>query len=103
MKPTVKHLLSVAGLQNTSQKYMCAYYINLEKQITFIHVIETEQPDNSFLSPFGLPNGFDVPLSELNEALKNWLKTNSPEAYNSRGANDRIRDFLKIDTNSLLK
>lgn len=97
MKQTVKTLLSIAGLSNSKQKYLCAYYIQ-SKELKFLHVIECNQKENSFISPFGLPDGYSFTQSELDGHLKEWLKTNKAEKYEERSANERIGDIYNFDT-----
>lgn len=100
MKQTVKNLLSIAGITSTNQKYMCAYYIQ-SKELKFLHVIECNQKENSFISPFGLPDGYSFTQSELDGHLKEWLKTNKAEKYEDRSPNERMRDILNFDTTIL--
>ncbi|MBP6609655.1 MAG: hypothetical protein KA206_01040 [Paludibacter sp.] len=101
MKQTVKNLLSIAGLSNSKQNYMTAYYVQ-NKELNFLHVIETDYgKGNAHIACFGLPDGYKFTQSELDAHLKEWLKTNKAEKYEDRSPSDRMRDIIKFDYSQL--
>lgn len=99
MKQTVKNLLSIAGLNSSKQKYMCAYYL-IKGEVNFLHVVEMPTyPKNSYIAPFGVPEGVSFPSdAELDKELSIWLKTNKAEQYEDRTPNERMRDIFNFDT-----
>ena len=98
MKQTVKHLLSIAGLSNSKQKYMCAYYIQ-SNEVKFLHVVEMPTyKSNAYIAPVGVPDGYTFPTdSELDKELSIWLKSNKAEKYEDRSPNERIREIYNLE------
>jgi len=99
MKASISKLLSIAGLHNSKQKYMCAYYIQ-SNEVKFLHVVEMPTyKNNAYIAPFGIQDGLSFPSdAELDKELSIWLKSNRAERYEDRSAYDRMRDILNFDT-----
>ncbi len=99
MKQKIQNLFDLAGLHNSKQKYMCAYYIQ-SNEVKFLHVVEMPTyKNNAYIAPFGIQDGLSFPSdAELDKELSIWLKSNRAERYEDRSAYDRMRDILNFDT-----
>jgi hypothetical protein len=102
MKATIKNLFQLAGLQTSKNGHLCTYTVEPESnEIVFFYVgawADDTQQKNAFIAFHGLPDGSTTPsISELESALKNWLKTHKAQPYDISKVYERMRCELEIN------
>lgn len=104
MKPNIKNLFQLAGLQHGTDSHLCTYTVEPESEkVVFFYVgvidnSESKNKGNSFIALHGLPNGCMKPSdSELEAALKNYLKTNKAKPYDISKVYERMGEELEIN------
>ena len=104
MKASIKNLFQLAGLKTDKGSHLCTYTIEPEsKTIVFFYVgvIDTTngtKTGNAFIAFHGIPKGCTFPTNEeLERALTNWLKYNTPQPYDISMVYSRMRDELEIN------